>query len=186
MTKDSDDDKGWLLAWLVFGVLAAYEVGALAMRLDGGWGAVLSPVFLLGSVGSLSVLALRAIRHAQPRNLSAPLAVLLLALLACLWLLYGSGVPAQWVTAVVFGAAYSIVCLLVSCAAMVAAWRRRRAHQARLAELHVQRDRHQRLEGLAESAALLTAVAASADESESLGADSDYFALPTRPKWEES
>lgn len=183
--QEQGTSKGWLLAWLVFGLLAAYEVGALAMRAGGDWNAVLSLAFLVGSVASLSILALGALRLARPAKLYAPIAISLVALLGSLWMLYGHGVPAGWITTAMFGIAYSAICLLASGAAAVAAWRRRRANEARLAEAHAERERRRRLEGVRAETSVLAAAAANSGENDPLGPDSD-FVLPTRPKWEES
>ena len=177
--------KRWVLAWLVFGLLTAYEVGALAMRANNDWGAVLSLAFLVGSVASLSVLALRAIHHAHPAKLHTPIAISLLVLLACLWALYGSGAPAGCTPTLVFAAVNSGACLFASGAALAAAWRRSRLHEAHMAEVHAQRERQRRLEGVRAESAALASAAANAGDGGPLGPDSD-FVLPARPKWEES
>ena len=178
--------KRWLLAWLVFGLLAAWEVGALAMRADGDWGAVLSLAYLFASAMSLAIVALRAIRHVRPAKLFAPIALSLLMLLACLVALYGIGLPAHWITTGMFGVAYSLICLAASSAALVVAWRRHSLHQTHLGQAHAERERMHRLESVrVESAPLAAAGAKRELDLDPLGPDGD-FVLPSRPKWEES
>lgn len=182
--QEQGTSVGWLLAWLIFGLLAAREIGALAMRAGGDWGALLSLAFLVGSVASLSMLAMGAMRLARPSRTYAPIVISLLALLGCLWALYGGNGAVVGVTTAMFGAVYSASCLVAAAATMAVAWRKRRAHEAHLAQAHAERDRRRRLEGVrAETAAL--AAAANLDEGDPSGPDSD-FVLPTRPKWEES
>ena len=176
--------KHWLLAWLAFGLLAAWEVGALAMRADGDWGAVLSLVYLFASAMSLAIVALRAVRHLRPARLFAPVVLSLIALLACLSALYGIGVPPRWITTTMFGVAYSAICLVASCVALAVAWRRRHVHETHLARAQAERERMRRLESVRVESASLAAAAAASDV-EPLGSDGD-FVLPSRPKWEES
>ncbi|MBS0454361.1 MAG: hypothetical protein JSS14_23935 [Proteobacteria bacterium] len=180
---------GWLLAWLVFGLLTALEAGALAMRAGGEWGALYSLAFLVCGLVCLGVLLFGAIAHARPAKTYAPIAISLLVLLGCLWGLYGRGESASGITTALFGAAYSTICLLAGLLALAIAGRKRRANEQRLAEANAERDRRRRLEGVrAESSALAAAAAAAAanaDGSDPLGPDSD-FVLPSRPKWEES
>lgn len=183
--EDEGTGKGWLLAWLIAGLLAAHEVGALAMRADGDWGAVLSLAFLVVSIAGLGFLAAGAIRRAQPARLRAPALISFVALLGCLWALYGGSIHSGWTTTVMFGVLYSAACLLAGGTAMAVAWRRRRAHDARLAEARSDRDRHRRLEGIRTESSMLAAAAVSPEESDPLGPDSD-FTLPARPRWEDS
>ena len=176
--------KRWLLAWLVFGLLAAWEVGALAMRAGGDWGAVLSLAYLFTSAMSLAIVALRAIRHLRPGRLFAPIALSLFALLTCAGALYGIGVPSRWITTAMFGIAYSAICLVASCVALAVAWRRHRVHETHLARAQADRERMRRLESVRVESASLAAAAAPRGVGP-LGSDGD-FVLPSRPKWEES
>ena len=154
------------------------------MRAGGDWGAVLSLAYLFCSSMSLSIVALRAIRHVRPAKLYAPIALSLLFLLACLGALYVIGIPPTWITTAMFGAAYSAICLVASCIAMVVAARRHHAHETHMANATAERERMRRLESVRVETAPLAAAAAASD-AESLGSDS-HFVLPARPKWEES
>ena len=176
--------KRWLLAWLVFGLLAAWEVGALAMRAGGDLGAVLSLTYLFCSSMSLGIVALRAIRHVRPAKLYAPIALSLLFLLGCVGALYVIGIPPGWITTAMFGAAYSAICLIASCIALGVAARLHRVHETHLVKATEERERMRRLESVRVETASLAAAAAASD-AEPLGSDTD-FVLPSRPKWEES
>lgn len=169
----------WLLVWLVFGALAAYESGALAMRAGEGDAWVL--LYAAGSLAAFFVLAVRAVSNARTGGLRILVIISLLALLACLWTIYGNGDLSAWVTTAMFGVAYSGFCLVVGAVLLAIAWRRRHAMQVHVAEEHAQRDRQRRMEGLRAESAALTAQA----DNDSLGPDSD-FTLPSRPKWEDS
>ena len=169
---------GWLFAWLIFGLLAAYEVGELAMHGGSEWTPIRAIAWLVGSMTSLVVIAQGAVRRA--RVLRLLLGLSLLGLAGCLWALYGSGHTAGWVTTAMAGAAYLLACLLVGGAAMFLGWRRQAANEERVAVARVERERQGRLERVrAETASLASA----ADDG--LGADSD-FVLPARPKWDDS
>lgn len=155
------------------------------MRAGGDWAAVLSLAFLVASIAGLSIVAMRAMRQARPARLYTPLAISLVALLACLWTLYGGGTQSGWITTAMFGTVYSTICLLASAAALAVAWRRRHAKQVRMAEAQAERERHRRLEGIRAESSALAAAATRSGEDDSLGSDSD-FVLPARPKWEDS
>ncbi|MBS0339934.1 MAG: hypothetical protein JSS56_05375 [Proteobacteria bacterium] len=161
----------------------------MAMQAGGEWGALLSLAFLVGGLACLGVLLAGAARHARPAKTYAPVAISFVALLGCLWALYGRGEGASGVTMALFGAAFSAICLLAGLVALAFARRRRRANEERLAAANAERDRRRRLEGVrAETSALAAAAAAAAansGESDPLGPDGD-FVLPSRPKWEES
>ncbi|HSV58476.1 MAG TPA: hypothetical protein VLJ19_06215 [Variovorax sp.] len=173
---------GWLFAWLIFGLLAAYEVGELAMHAGSEWTPIRAIAFLVGSMTSLVVIAQGAVRRARPRDLRSLLGLSLLGLAGCLWALYGSGHTAGWVTTAMAGAAYLLGCLLVGGAAMFLGRRRQAANEERVALARVERERQSRLERVrAEPAPLASASAAD----NGLGADSD-FVLPARPKWDDS
>jgi hypothetical protein len=170
---------GWLIAWLGFGLLAAYEVGELAMHSGGEWSSVRSILYLLCSMGSFGVMAQRAVRDARPGLLRPLMAISLLGFAACAWALYGNGHTAGWVTTALAGAGYLLICLLAGGLALFLAWRRQRANEERLALARVERERQGRLERIRAEAAAL------ARDGEDDGADSD-FVLPARPKWDES
>ncbi|MGR4869153.1 hypothetical protein ACIPRI_09840 [Variovorax sp. LARHSF232] len=168
---------GWLYVWLIFGLLTAYEAGELAMHAGGDWAPVRALAYLAGSVTGLGVIALAAVRHARPGKLGLLMAISLLALVLCLWGLYGRGHSAGWVATALFGVVYLLACLALGGVAMFLAWRRQRANDERTALAKVERERHGRLERMrAEAAATLD---------DPLGPDSD-FVLPARPKWEEN
>ena len=174
---------GWLLGWLIFGLLAAYESGELALNGGGEWGPVRALGFLLLSAIGLGVIAWRAVAHARPSALRAVWLISLLALAVSLWRLYG-GPAGNWVTAALFGAAYAALCLLAATVSMFIAWRRHRAHEARVAHARAERDRQHRMDGVRAQGAALTTASAGLD-ADGLDADGD-FVLPSRPKWEES
>lgn len=174
----------WVLAWLIFGLLAAYEAGELAMHASNEWGSMRALAYLLGSVVSLCVIAAHAIRRPAPSKLRAPIAFSLAALLACFWALYGSGQATSWTTAAMFGAAYSLGCLVACCVLWLLAWRRHRVHHEHVAQAHADHDRNRRMESIRAQTSALAAAAANS-EHDPLGADSD-FELPARPKWEDS
>lgn len=166
---------GWLLAWLIFGLLAAYEVGELAMHAGSDWTPMRAIAWLVASMTCLVVIAQGAVRRAHRRELRALLGVSLLGLAGCLWGLYGGGVVG-WVATAMAGAAYLLACLLIGGAALFLAWRRQAAHAERLALARIENERERRLERIrAESSAAV----------EGSDPDSD-FALPARPKWEEN
>jgi hypothetical protein len=189
----NDDDRqqqgsgiSWLLAWLIFGLLAAREVGALAVRAGGDWGALLSLAFLVGSVGCLSVLLAGATRNARPTRALAPTLVSLLALLGCLWALYGPGEPTGSITTLLFGLAYSTLCLVAGLVSLAVARHRYRANEARIADARAEHERRRRMDGVrAETSALMAAATVRTDDDDPLGPEGD-FVLPSRPKWEES
>lgn len=165
----------------MFGLLATYESGALAMR--AGESDVLALVYGMCSVGAFFVLAVKAVGHAHASGLGVVVLVSLAGVAGGLWTLYGNGhgERSAWVTTAMFGTAYSALCLLAGLVLMTVAWRRRHAQEVHAEHEHAQRDRRRRMEGLrAESSAL----AAQAGK-DSLGTDSD-FTLPSRPKWEDS
>lgn len=174
----------WVLAWLIFGLLAAYEAGELAMHASNEWGSMRALAYLLGSIASLCVIGVRAIRRPAPSKLRAPIAFSLAALLACFWALYGAGHSTGWTTTAMFGAAYSLGCLLASCVAWLIAWRRHRVHDQHVAQAHADHDRQRRMERIRAQTSALAAAAAHR-EHDPLGAESD-FELPARPKWEDS
>ena len=159
------------------------------MRAGGDWGALLSLAFLVGSVGCLSVLLAGATRNARPTRALAPTLVSLLALLGCLWALYGPGEPTGSITAFLFGLAYSALCLVAGLVALAVARHRHRANEARIADARAEHERRRRMDGVrAETSALMAAAAAASidtDENDPLGPEGD-FVLPSRPKWEES
>src|SRR5262245_51805242 len=117
----------WFLAWLIFGFLAAYEAGELALRASNEWGAIRALGYLLASATSLCVSGTRAIQAPRPSMLRAPIVLSLAALLVCFWALYGTGRSTGWVTVAMFGTVYSFGCLLASCVGWFIAWRRQRA-----------------------------------------------------------
>ena len=178
-TGNSRRTFGWLLAWLVFGLLAGYESGALAMRT--GSSDALALVYGACSLGAFFVLAVRAVSNARPGGLRALVFISLIALLACLWAIYGDGDRSDWVTTAMFGIAYSGFCLVVGSIVMTVAWRRRRAKEVHVVEEHAQRDRRRRMEGIRAETAALTSQA----DKDGFGPDSD-FTLPSRPKWDDS
>lgn len=173
----------WLLGWLIFGLLAAYESGELALNGGGEWGPVRALGYLLLSAIALGLIAWRAMAHSRPSALRAAWVISLLAVILSLWRLYG-GAAGNWVTAAMFGAAYATLCLLAATVCMLIAWRRHRAHEARMAHARSERERQHRMDSVRARGAALAATAASADP-DSLDADGD-FVLPSRPKWEES
>ena len=176
----------WLVAWLVFGLLAAFEAGAIAMHASSEWGAMLALVCLGVSIAALCVLAVRAMRHGRPAGLRWPLLISIVALAGCLWALYGDDDSTSWVTTAMFGTAYSGACLIASGVAMVFAWRRNRAHEARMAQIRAERERNRRMDSIRpEASARGAGAAARGDGEHDLGADGD-FVLPSRPKWEDS
>ena len=173
---------GWLFAWLIFGLLAAYEVGGLAMHAGSEWTLIGAIVFAVASMTSLVVIVQGAVRRARPRELRPVLGLSLLGFAGCLWGLYGSGHSAAWVTTAMAGAAYLLVCLLVGGAGMFLGWRRRAAGEERVVLARFEKERQNRLERIrAETAGLITVNPAD----DGLGPDSD-FVLPTRPKWDEN
>lgn len=172
---------GWLLSWLIFGLLAAYESGGLAMNAGGDWGAIRVLAYIVISLASLGVIAWRAVGAGKPSRLRSLWLLSLAALALCLWGLYGR-TGGGWVTVAMFGIAYSVLCLLAASVAMFLAWRRHKAHEARVAHEMMQRERHRRMDSIR---AQTMPVAAAAGDQDPLGVDSD-FTLPARPKWEES
>ena len=190
--QQQESSFSWLLAWLIFGVLAAREVGALAAHAGGDWDDLLSLAFLVGSVACLSVLLIGAVRHARPARAFAPSVVSFLLLFVCLWALYGpEEARSSSISTFLFGLAYSTICLATGLVALVVARHKRRAKDARIAEAHAEREWRRRMDGMrSETSAPMAAAAAAAaapstDESDPLGPDGD-FVLPSRPKWEES
>jgi len=173
---------GWLLSWLVFGLLAAYESGGLAMNAGGDWGPIRVLAYIVISLASLGVIAWRAMTAGKPGRLRPLWLLSLVALAVCLWDLYGTR-AGGWVTVAMFGTAYSILCLLAASVAMVLAWRRHRVHEAHKAHEAMQRERHRRMDSI--RAETLPLAAAAGVDADPMGIDSD-FALPARPKWEES
>lgn len=173
---------GWLLCWLIFGLLAAYEAGGLAMNAGGDWGPIRALAFVVASVLGLGVIAWRAIVSGRPSRLRWVWLLSVAVLAVCLWDLYGSG-TGSWVTVAMFGTAYSLLCLLAASVAMFLAWRRHRAHEAHKAHEMSQRERHRRMDGIRAHAMPLSTAARG--DPDPLDVDSDYT-LPARPKWEES
>jgi hypothetical protein len=167
----------WLYVWLVFGLLAAYEAGELAMHAGGDWAPVRALAYLAASVAGLGVTTLAAVRHAVPGKVWPLMAIALLALMLCLWGLYGSGRTAAWVASALFGAAYALACLAAGGLAIFLARRRQRVYHERIAVAKVERERQGRLERMRAEAA--------AAPDDALGSDGD-FVLPSRPKWEET
>ena len=168
---------GWLYVWLVFGMLAAYEAGELAMHDGSGWAPVRALAYLAASVAGLGMTTMAAVRQAQPAKVRPLMGIALLTLLLCLWGLYGSGHTAAWVASALFGAAYALACLAAGGLAIFLAWRRQRVYDERVALARVERERQGRLERMhAESAAA---------PDDPLGPDGD-FVLPSRPKWDEN
>ena len=174
---------GWLLGWLIFGLLAAYESGGLAMNAGGDWGPIRAIAFLVASATGLGVILWRAVASGRPAKLRAVWILSIVALAACLWRLYGSN-ASGWVTIALFGIVYSLLCLLAGAVGTVMAWRRHRAHGARVAHEMSERARHRRMDSLRADMAPPAAAMAGSDQ-DLLGPDSD-FTLPARPKWEES
>ncbi len=168
---------GWLYVWLIFGLLAAYEAGELALHASGAWAPVLALAYLAGSVTGLAIISMDAVRLVRPGRMRFLMAISLLALLLCLWGLYGSGHSAGWVATALFGAVYTLACLALGGLAMFLAWRRQRTQDERIALARVERERLGRLERMR--------VEAAAALDEPIGPDSD-FVLPARPKWEEN
>jgi hypothetical protein len=167
----------WLYVWLVFGLLAAYEAGELALHAGGDWAPVRALAYLAGSVAGLAVMTMAAVRHAQPAKVRPLMAIALLVLLLCLWALYGSGHTAAWVATALFGATYALACLGAGGLALFLAWRRQRVNHERIALAKVERERQGRLERMRAEAA--------AAPDDPLGSEGD-FVLPSRPKWDET
>jgi len=175
----------WLMAWLIFGLLAAYEAGEIAMHASSEWGAMLALICLGVSIAALCVLAVRAMRNGKPARLRGPLLISLAALAGCLWALYGDDESVDWVTTAMFGTVYSAACLVTSGVAMVLAWRRHRAHEARMAQVRAERERNRRMDSIRAETSVLAAAAVARGDTDDFGADGD-FVLPSRPKWEDS
>lgn len=122
-----------MIAWLVFGMLAANEVNGLAAQ--PGHGPALAIFYGAAGLAGIGMMVRRAIRRARPSHLYLPLGVSLLGIALVTWLLRKHDIPPAWAGTFVLTAGFLA---LSSCAVSVGAifaWRRRGAA----------RDRHSRV-----------------------------------------
>ncbi|MDM0014781.1 hypothetical protein QTH87_20220 [Variovorax sp. J22P168] len=115
----------WMLAWFVFGSLAAHEISGLSTSPGGG--PVLAILYGVAGLVGLVMMIRRAIRRARAAQLYPSLAISLLGTALCVWLLQQRMVPPAWAGSFFVAAG---LLALSSCAILggiVLAWRRREA-----------------------------------------------------------
>lgn len=116
---------GWLIAWLAFGMLAAYELSGLSARTGGG--PALAIFYGAAGLGGIVMLVRRAVRRAHPAQLLAPFGLGLLGVALSTWLLHRRAVPPNWTGTFVMAAIFLALSSCVVSIGAIVAWRRREA-----------------------------------------------------------
>ncbi|MGJ7506013.1 hypothetical protein [Variovorax sp. GT1P44] len=123
------EGMGWLGVWLVFGLLAAQEIGGLATQSASDPAMVV--FYGVAGLFGLGMMVWRSVRRSEPARLYPPLLLSLVALGGLALLLYVRKVPPGWINTLVAASGFLAFSACVISVGAVIAWRRREADSDR-------------------------------------------------------
>lgn len=120
---------GWMVVWLVFGMLAAHEFSGLAT--DPESDSALTVFYAVAGLAGLGMMLRRSVRTKHPARLYPPLALSLAGLGIFALLVYQRKAPPDWVSTLVAAAGFLALSACAAAIGAVIAWRRREAERDR-------------------------------------------------------